>query len=367
MRRLEGLIHAAAGHEFNIGSTKQLAQVLFEELKLPVIKKNKTGYSTDQEVLEKLALKHDIARLVVEHRKVAKLINTYTDVLGAAIHPVTGRVHANFQQTVSTTGRVISTDPDLQRTPVKTPEGKRIRRAFIAEPGNLLLSADWSQIELRLLAHFSADPLLCDSFQRGVDVHRRTASEIFGKPMEAVTSEERNVGKTVNFATIYGQGATALAQNLGISRPEAQATIERYFSSYAGVRAWLDRTISEALECGWVTTLFGRRRTIPELRSKNPIDRQTGERMAANTPIQGSAADICKQAMLDIHRRLRAERRRARMVMEIHDELVFEAPAEEMEALAALVKQSMENVHALRVPLVVDVGVGASWAECKEP
>src|SRR5262249_17075592 len=286
-------------------------------VKLPVMKKTKTGWSTDQEVLERLAAKHDIARLVVEHRRIAKLINTYTDVLGAAIRPETGRVHAVFQQTTSATGRLISTDPDLQRTPVKTPEGKRIRRAFVAEPGNVLLSADWSQIELRVLAHVSEDPLLVDSFRRGIDVHRRTASEIFAKPMDAVTADERGAGKTINFATIYGQGATALAQNLGIPRAEAQAYIDGDFRSYAGVRAWLDRTIAEAHRTGRVTTIFGRHRIIPELSSKTPTDRMTGERMAANTPIQGSAADLCKQAMVDIAARLAAAGLRARMVMQI--------------------------------------------------
>jgi DNA polymerase-1 len=363
---LEARVHAAAGRPFNIGSPKQLGTVLFDELKLPVIKKTKTGWSTDQEVLERLAAKHDIARLVVEHRRIAKLINTYTDVLVAALRPDTGRVHANFQQTTSATGRLISTDPDLQRTPVRTPEGKRIRRAFVADPGNVIVSADWSQIELRVLAHVSADPLLVDSFRRGVDVHRRTASEIFHKPMDAVTADERGIGKTINFATIYGQGATALAQNLGIARGEAQAYIDGYFASYAGVRAWLDRTIADAHATGRVTTLFGRHRIIPELSSRNPIDRMTGERIAANTPIQGSAADLCKQAMVDIARRLAADGLRARMVMQIHDELVFEAPAGEADRLAALVKDAMENVRPLAVPLVADVGVGASWAEAKE-
>jgi DNA polymerase I len=361
LRGLEQKIHGLAGREFNIGSTKQLAEVLFEELKLPVVKKTKTGYSTDQEVLEKLALKHEIAREIVEHRKVAKLINTYTDVLQAAVRPETGRIHASFQQTVSTTGRLICTDPDLQRTPIRTPEGRRIRQAFLAPPGHKLVSADWSQIELRLLAHVSGDPLLLESFRSGADVHRRTASEIFGCALDAVTEEQRGVGKTINFATIYGQGATALGQILGIPRKDAESYIEGYFRAYAGVRAWLDATIAGAHERGYVSTLIGRRRYIPELSSKNFMDRQTGERMAANTPIQGSAADLCKAAMLAIDRRLAG--RQTRMLLQIHDELVFEAPDAEVEAVSALVKEVMENAWPLAVPLVVEVGVGQTWSE----
>jgi DNA polymerase-1 len=358
----ERTIHRLAGCEFNIGSTKQLSKVLFEDLKLPVIRRTKTGYSTDSEVLERLAPKHEIARHLVEHRKLSKLINTYTDVLQQAVNPTTGRIHATFQQTTSATGRLITTDPDLQRTPVRTPEGRRIRRAFIADPGTRLISADWSQIELRILAHVSGDPVLRESFRAGMDVHRRTASELFHCPLEAVTPEQRNVGKTVNFATIYGQGATALGQILGIPRKEAEQYIAGYFSTYAGVRRWLDETIDEAKETGYVTTLFGRRRFIPELSSNNVIDAQAGERMAANTPIQGSAADICKLAMLQIADRLRSSGLAAKMLLQVHDELVFEAPLAEVEAVKALVKEAMEHALPLEVPLVVDAGVGDSWA-----
>jgi DNA polymerase-1 len=360
---IERRIYALAGREFNIGSTKQLAEVLFEELKLPVIKKNKTGYSTDAEVLERLAPKHEIAQQILAQRELAKLINTYTDVLREAIAPETGRIHASFQQTTGVSGRLISTDPDLQRTPVRTPEGKRIRRAFVAPEGMLLVSADWSQIELRVLAHFSQDPRLLEAFRDRLDLHRRTASLLFKVAPEAVTPEQRNVGKTVNFATIYGQGATALGQILGVARKEAQSYIESYFEYYAGVRSWLDRTIAEAHQNGYVTTLLGRRRFIPELSSRNNTDRAAGERIAANTPIQGSAADLCKLAMLQIDRELPSVAPRARMLLQVHDELVFEAPEAEVEATKALARRVMERPYPLEVPLEVGIGVGRSWGE----
>ena len=359
---VEARIHVLAGRSFNIASSKQLGEVLFDELKLPILKRTKTGYSTAADVLERLAPKHEIAGLVLEQRALAKLINTYTRVLKEAIHPSTGRVHATFQQTVGASGRLISTDPDLQRTPIRTGDGKRIRAAFIAPPGQVVVSADWSQIELRLLAHISGDEGLREAFREGRDVHRRTAAQIYGVAPDAVSSEERNVGKTVNFATIYGQGATALGQQLGLARAEAKALIDRYFEAYAGVREWIDRTVAAAHEDGFVETLLGRRRYIPELRSNNFSDRGYGERVAANTPIQGSAADLCKLAMLDIDAGLREAGMKSRMLLQIHDELVFEAPEAEVEALVALVRDRMENAYPLEVPLVVDVGHGASWA-----
>jgi DNA polymerase-1 len=360
---IERRIYELAGREFNIGSTKQLADVLFDELKLPVVKKTKTGYSTDAEVLERLAPKHEIAQQILAQRELAKLINTYTDVLRDAIAPETGRVHASFQQTVGVSGRLISTDPDLQRTPVRTPEGRRIRQAFVAPPGTLIVSADWSQIELRVLAHFSKDPRLLEAFRENLDLHRRTAGLLFKVAPEEVTKEQRNIGKTVNFATIYGQGATALGQILGIHRKEAQSYIEQYFEHYADVRRWLDRTIAEAHEKGYVTTILGRRRYIPELSMRNDTDRAAGERIAANTPIQGSAADLCKLAMLDIDRRLPAVAPGARMLLQVHDELVFEVPEAEVAATEALVRAAMEKPYPLDVPLVVGVGVGKSWGD----
>ena len=363
LKTLETRIHAIAGRPFNIASTKQLSAVLFEELELPVVARTKTGYSTKSEVLEKLAQDHEIARLLLEHRKLSKLISTYTNVLQAAVQLRTGRIHANFQQTASQTGRLISTDPDLQRTPIRTPEGKRIRQAFVVPPKHRLLSADWSQIELRILAHVSRDRLLLESYSEGADVHRRTAAEILGKAPEEISAGERGLGKTINFSTIYGQGATALAQIVGVSRKEAEAYIRRYFETYAGVRAWREKTIEEAKARGWVETLFGRRRLIPELSSHSPMDFSYGERVAGNTPIQGSAADICKLAMLNIDRRLQREHPRAIMTMQIHDELVFEVPEDEVEAVKDMVKAEMESVVELSVPLVAEVGVGHSWAE----
>ena len=362
---IEQRIYELAGHEFNIGSTKQLAEVLFDELKLPVIKKTKTGYSTDAEVLERLASKHEIAREILSQRELAKLINTYTDVLGEAVSPITGRVHTTFQQTTGVSGRLITTNPDLQRTPVRTPEGERIRRAFIAPPGMKILSADWSQIELRVLAHFSEDEALGEAFDKNLDLHRQTASILFKVAPEAVTKEQRNVGKTVNFATIYGQGATALGQILGVPRKEAQGYIEEYFAHYEGVRRWLDDTIETALETGYVTTLLGRRRVIPELSSRNEMDRAAGERIAANTPIQGSAADLCKLAMLAIAKELPSAAPGARMLLQIHDELVFEVPEGEVEAASECIRSAMEHPYPLSVPLVVGLGVGASWGEAK--
>lgn len=360
---IEKSIYALAGRELNIGSTKQLAAVLFEELKLPVIKKNKTGYSTDAEVLERLAPKHEIAAQILAQRELAKLINTYTDVLRDAVAEETGRVHATFQQTTGVSGRLISTDPDLQRTPVRTPEGRRIRQAFVAPAGTRLISADWSQIELRVLAHFSQDPRLTEAFRDDLDLHRRTAGLLFHVAPEAVTREQRNVGKTVNFATIYGQGATALAQILGIARKDAQTYIEKYFEYYGEVRRWLDRTIAAAHENGYVTTLLGRRRYIPELSMRNDTDRAAGERIAANTPIQGSAADLCKLAMVQIDRGLAAVAPGARLLLQVHDELVFEAPEAEVAATETLVRAVMEKPYPLGVPLVVSIGVGASWGD----
>ena len=360
---IEKTIYALAGREFNIGSTKQLADVLFEELKLPVIKKTKTGYSTDAEVLERLAPKHEIAAQILAQRELAKLINTYTDVLRDAVSVETGRIHASFQQTTGVSGRLISTDPDLQRTPVRTPEGRRIRQAFVAPAGTRLLSADWSQIELRVLAHFSKDPRLTEAFRDNLDLHRRTAGLLFHVAPEEVTREQRNVGKTVNFATIYGQGATALAQILGVARKDAQTYIEKYFEYYSEVRRWLDRTIAEAHTNGYVTTLLGRRRYIPELSMRNETDRAAGERIAANTPIQGSAADLCKLAMLQIDRGLAAVAPGARLLLQVHDELVFEAPEAEVAATETLVRAVMEKPYPLDVPLVVSIGVGQSWGD----
>jgi DNA polymerase-1 len=360
---LEAAIYGLAGREFNIASTKQLGVILFDELGLTVIKKTKTGYSTNAEVLERLAPKHPIASHLLEHRKLAKLINTYTEVLQHAINPETGRVHPTFQQTVGVSGRLITTEPDLQRTPVKTPEGRRIRQAFPAAPGMKIISADWSQIELRLLAHVTGDARLVEAFTLGLDVHARTAAQLFDVDVDKVDREQRAIGKLVNFATIYGQGATALSAILGIARKQAQTYIDEYFAYYSGVRDWLDATIAQAHRDRYVETILGRRRYVPELSSNNMQDRQGGERIAANTPIQGSVADICKLAMLAIANDLRTAKLSTRMVLQIHDELLFEGPEAEVQQVCAIVRDRMEHAHPLKVPLVVDVGVGNTWSE----
>ena len=356
-------IYELAGKEFNIGSTKQLGEVLFDELKLPVLKKTKTGYSTAADVLERLAIEYEIASEIVRWRTLAKLINTYTRVLRESRNPKTGRVHATFQQTVSSSGRLITTNPDLQRTPIRGEDGKRIRHAFIPADGWVMISADWSQIELRILAHFSQDPALLDSFRNDIDLHRRTASQLFDCAPADVTPKQRDMGKTVNFATIYGQGATALSQQLGITRNEAKRMIERYFEVYAGVRTWVDGSIANAYENGYVETIIGRRRYVPELQSNNPTVKSYGERIASNTPIQGSAADLCLLTMMQIHERLEEAGMETRMLIQIHDELVFEAPPHEVDAAVKLIRDRMENPYELSVPLKVEIGTGANWAE----
>lgn len=365
---LEAKIFELAGREFNVGSPKQLSEVLFEDLSLPVIKKTKTGYSTNAEVLEKLAVDHEIARELLEYRKFEKLISTYVDVLLREVNAKTGdRVHCRFGQTVSTTGRLSTSEPDLQRTPVRTEEGKRIRRLFKAGPGHQLVVADWSQIELRVLTHLCHDPVLVKAFSENADIHKRTASELFGKPEEEITKDQRDTAKTVNFATIYGQGSSALGQNLGIPKKEAKAIIAKYFEVYAGVREWIDDTMERALVTGTVETIAGRSRFIPELFSKNFAVKQAGERMAVNTPVQGSAADICKAVMIRIADFFSSRPDlKSKMLLQIHDELVFECPDSEVEEVKAKVTELMENAWELTVPLLVSVGVGPSWEEAKE-
>lgn len=375
LAEVEGRVHALAGRPFNLGSPKQLGEVLFDELKLPVIKKTKTGYSTDAEVLERLSGQHAICAEILEHRKLDKLLNTSIDVLTReASRHGDGRVRATFQMTAGATGRLITTDPDLQRTPVKTSEGGRIRQAFVATRDTLgrervIVDADWSQIELRLLAHVSGDEVLVDAYTRGIDIHKKTAGQIFGKAPDTVTKAERDVGKTINFATIYGQGATALAQQLKIERKEAQRRIDAYFELYAGVARYVRDAVDIAAEQGYAETLLGRRRIIPELASKSPMDRGFGERVAVNTPIQGGAADICKVTMLRLHGRLAREVPRARLLLQIHDELVIECHSEDAATVADLCRAEMQRRDfgdvVLKVPLVAEVGIGPSWGEAK--
>jgi DNA polymerase-1 len=366
LTNLEMDIYRAAGGEFNLGSTPQLRTVLFEKLKLPVLKRTKTGPSTDVEVLEQLAtMGHEVPRLMMEYRELSKLQSTYVDALPGYIRPDTGRVHTTFNQTGAATGRLSSSDPNLQNIPVRTKRGGEIRRAFIAPPGRVLLAADYSQVELRLLAHLSGDPAFLAAFQRGGDIHRQTAAVIFGVPEESVTGEMRARAKTINFATIYGQGALALSRQLGITLEEAKAFIKHYFERFAGVRAWLDRTVEEARQRGFVETLFGRRRYISELRDRNFSIRAFGERTATNSPLQGSAADLIKIAMIRIHAALRQTNLDAKMLLQVHDELVFEVAEGHEDLAGGLVKREMEGVAELRVPLVVTVSAGKNWIDAK--
>lgn len=363
---LERRLYAAAGTEFNLNSTPQLRTILFTKLQLPVLKKTKTGPSTDVDVLEQLAaMGHEVPRLLIEYRELSKLKSTYVDALPGYLHPETGRIHTSFNQVGAATGRLSSAEPNLQNIPVRTERGESIRRAFIAPPGCQLLVADYSQIELRLLAHFSGDPAFVQAFEKGGDIHRQTAAVIFGVPEDQVTAEMRARAKTINFATIYGQGPFALARQLGIGQDEAKAFIRQYFERFAGVRAWLDRTVLEARERGYVETLFGRRRYIPELKDKNFSIRAFGERTATNSPLQGSAADLIKVAMIRIHGSLREQRLGARLLLQVHDELVLEVPEGEASDAKELVKRHMEGAAKLRVPLVVSVGTGSNWVDAK--
>jgi DNA polymerase-1 len=363
---LERRLYAAAGTEFNLNSTPQLRTILFTKLQLPILKKTKTGPSTDVDVLEQLAaMGHEVPRLLIEYRELSKLKSTYIDALPGYIHPETGRIHTSFNQVGAATGRLSSAEPNLQNIPVRTERGESIRRAFIAPPGARLLVADYSQIELRLLAHFSGDPAFVQAFEKGGDIHRQTAAVIFGVSQDQVTAEMRARAKTINFATIYGQGPFALARQLGIGQDDAKAFIRQYFERFAGVRAWLDRTVLEARERGYVETLFGRRRYIPELKDRNFSVRAFGERTATNSPLQGSAADLIKVAMIRIHASLREQGLGSRLLLQVHDELVLEVPEKEEAAAKDLVKRHMEGAAKLRVPLVVSVGAGSNWLDAK--
>jgi DNA polymerase-1 len=355
-------IYRLAGEEFNIGSPKQLATVLFEKLKLPPVKKTKTGYSTDADVLEQLALGHELPAKIVEHRTLAKLKSTYADALPALINPGTGRIHASFNQLVAVTGRLSSSNPNAQNIPIRTELGRRIRAAFVPEPGWRFLAADYSQIELRILAHVSGEESLIEAFRRGEDIHRRTAAEVFGVEPSQVTPEQRDVAKTTNFSVIYGVTAFGLSRGLSITPKQAQAYLDQFFARHPKVKAYLEHTVAEGRERGYVTTLLGRRRYLPELKSGNPNLRSFGERMATNAPIQGTAADLIKIAMVRVARQLAAQGLQSRMLLQVHDELLFEAPPEELPALEALVVEIMETALDLSVPLKVDVKAGLDWS-----
>ncbi len=365
-KELESQIHAEAGETFNIASNQQLRTILFEKLGLPVKKKTATGASTDASVLQELADEgHTLPGLLMEYRELAKLENTYLDTLPTLVNPRTGRLHTSYAQTVAATGRLSSHDPNLQNIPIRRELGKDIRRGFIPRSGWRFMAADYSQIELRLLAHLSHDPAFVEAFRAGGDIHRQTASVIFGVPLELVSSEMRARAKTINFATIYGQGAHALSRQLKIEHGEAKAFIETYFTRFAGVRRYLDAAVEQARTRGYVETIFRRRRYIPEIHDRNFNTRAFGERLSQNSPIQGSAADLIKVAMIRIDAALRASALEAKMLLQVHDELVFEFPPDEESALRSLVEREMTTAVSLDVPLVVDIGTGANWLDAK--
>ncbi|RLA86014.1 MAG: DNA polymerase I [Deltaproteobacteria bacterium] len=361
--RLEEEIQRMAGVRFNLNSPQQVGKVLFERLGLPVKKKTKTGYSTDVEVLQSLAREYEIARLLLEYRGLAKLKSTYVDALPKMINPETGRIHTSYNQTATATGRLSSSEPNLQNIPIRTEEGRRIREAFIPEEGWVLLGADYSQIELRILAHLSADPTLIEAFRREEDIHTRTACEVFGVGPDEVTPEMRREAKVINFGIIYGMSPYGLSKELGVEPKVAARYIEDYFKRYQGVKAFIEGVISEAKRKGYVTTLFGRRRPLPEINSSNRTARQFAERTAINTPVQGTAADLIKMAMVNIYRRIRKEGLQAKLIIQVHDELILEVKEEELERAKEMVKEEMEGVSELRVPLKVEISAGKNWGE----
>jgi DNA polymerase-1 len=360
---IEQRIYFIAGEEFNINSPKQLQEILFDKLGLKPTKKTKTGYSTNIDVLEQLALVHELPKEIIEFRGLSKLKNTYVDALPKLINPRTGRLHTSFNQTVTATGRLSSSEPNLQNIPVRGEWGRRIREAFIAEPGNLLLSSDYSQIELRIFAHLSGDRELVDAFTQDKDIHTRTACGLFNVTPENVTDDMRRNAKTVNFGIIYGISPYGLSQQLGIPADEARYYIDTYFDRFSGVKTYIESLIQDASAKGYVSTLFGRKRAIPELKSTNRNIKQFGERLAVNTPVQGSAADIIKISMINIWKRLKKEKCISRMLLQVHDELLFEIPEDEKHAMEELVREEMENAVKLSVPLKVDIGIGKNWGE----
>lgn len=363
LQQMEQRIYGMAGEEFNINSSQQLGKILFEKLKLPVIKRIKTGYSTDVDVLTKLSVDHELPREILTFRNLTKLKSTYVDALPKLVHPGTGRVHTSYNQTVTATGRLSSTDPNLQNIPIRTDEGNRIRQAFIPESGCAFVSADYSQIELRILAHLSQDELLIEAFQKDEDIHTRTASEVFSVPADQVTAQMRRDIKVVNYGIIYGMSAFGLSQQLGREPKVAQAYIDEYFKKYTGVKAYIEKSLEEARKRGYTTTLLQRRRYIPDIHSPNYIVRQAAERTAINTPLQGTAADIIKLAMIRIQRRIEEKALSTKMIMQVHDELIFEIPEGELSAVIPLIQKEMEAVVALSVPLKVSVHQGKNWAE----
>jgi DNA polymerase-1 len=365
VEELEAQAQELAGEDFLLGSTQQVARVLFEKLGLEPGRKGKTGYSTDTRVLRGLRTAHPIVPVIEEWREYSKLLNTYLGPLPELISPVDGRLHTTFNQTVAATGRLSTSNPNLQSIPIRTELGREIRSAFVAEPGWKLVSADYSQVELRILAHVSGEPKLREAFLRGDDIHAATAAEVLGKEQASLTKDERNRAKAVNFGIIYGISAFGLSEQLEIPREEAQAYIDAYLARFPHVQDFIHRTIEQAARDGFVRTLFGRRRPIPELRASNRQTRALGERLAVNTVMQGTAADVIKVAMVRIHRRLRDEGRSTRLVLQVHDELLLEAPENDVGRARELVREEMCGAFELDPPLVVDVGVGDDWNEAK--
>ena len=361
---LEQEAYAIAGQPFNMGSPKQIGEILFGKLGLPVKKKTASGApSTDEEVLQELAADYPLPARILDHRSLAKLKGTYTDKLPLMVNPATGRVHTNYAQAVAVTGRLSSNDPNLQNIPIRTPEGRRVREAFIAPPGHVLMSADYSQIELRIMAHISEDPALLRAFEQGIDVHKATASEVFGTPVAEVSSEQRRYAKVINFGLIYGMGAFGLASNLGIEQKAAKDFIDKYFARFAGVKRYMDETRISAKAKGYVETVFGRRLWLPEINSGNGPRKAGAERQAINAPMQGTAADLIKLAMIAVQRTLDDEQRTTRMVMQVHDELVLEVPDAELDWAREAIPRLMAGVAKLKVPLLAEVGVGKNWDE----
>ncbi|MGH2450305.1 MAG: DNA polymerase, partial [Candidatus Limnocylindria bacterium] len=366
IEELEARAHELAGEEFMLGSTQQVARILFEKLELTAGRKGKTGYSTDTRVLRSIREEHEIVGVLEEWREYSKLLNTYLGPLPGLISQADGRLHTTFNQHVASTGRLSTTSPNLQAIPIRTALGREIRSAFVAEPGTRLLSADYSQVELRILAHVSGEPKLREAFAQGEDIHAATAAEVLGKERATLTKDERNVAKMVNFGIIYGISAFGLSENLDIPREEAQEYIDAYLARFPHVQDFIQRTIEQAERDGYVTTLLGRRRPVPELKAHNRQTRSLGERLAVNSVMQGTAADIIKAAMVAIHRRLREEGRAARLVLQVHDELLLEVPEVETTAVRDLVREEMCGAYPLDPPLAVDVGVGDDWNEAKE-
>ncbi|MBP6405574.1 MAG: DNA polymerase I, partial [Ramlibacter sp.] len=359
---LEAQAHELAGQPFNLGSPKQIGEIFFTKLGLPVVKKTPSGApSTDEEVLEKLAEDYPLPARILEHRSLSKLKGTYTDKLAQMALPRTGRVHTHYAQAVAVTGRLSSNDPNLQNIPIRTPEGRRVREAFVAPPGSVIASADYSQIELRIMAHISEDQALLKAFHEGMDVHRATAAEVFGVPVDQVSSEQRRYAKVINFGLIYGMSAFGLARALAIDNTAAKNYIERYFQRFAGVKTYMDETRLMAKSQGYVETVFGRRLYLPEINSPNGPRRGGAERAAINAPMQGTAADLIKLSMNAVQSVLDAEKRGTKMIMQVHDELVFEVPEGEVDWLRTEIPRLMAGVAQLKVPLLAEVGVGPNW------